>query len=345
MYPKARQAIKYLVSDGRYDYIETGSLLSIRKNVQSIVIPSEETRLSMYPLDFEEFLHAVGEEMKWDLIRYSFDKMKPVGDALHRYLMRHFRLYMAVGGMPQAINKYLDSNNLMEVDEVKHEILDLYLEDLRKVDAAGKASLIFSSIPSQLGERSGRRYKIGSVLPNVRPSEASELITDLADSMMVNVSYRASDPSVGLAMHKDPTDFRLFLSDTGLLVTLAFMDSSVIENTLYNKLLSDKLSVDLGYVYENVVAQLLLASGKSLYYYTFRNEGARHPYEIDFLTVRDTKLVPIEVKSSSYMAHKSLDQFIERYPSRISSSYLLSPKDIRRDGPVLGLPVYMTGLL
>lgn len=343
--PKARQAIKYLVEDGRYDYIETGSLLSIRKNTVGILIPSEETRLTMYPMDYEEFLWAIGESQSMDLIRYSFEKIKPLGDDLNRRLLRQFRLYMLVGGMPQSVNAYLDTNNLAATDEVKREILELYVDDLRKIDATGKVSRIFESIPGELA-KSKLRFEPGSVIKDVGRNELEEIWKDLEDSLTVNFAYRTTDPNVGMGLHKDTESFRIYLGDTGLFVTLAFMDRNVADNALYGKLLADKLSADLGYVYENVVAQTLRAAGHSLYYYTFpTDETRKNHYEVDFLTSSSKKINPIEVKSSGYSTHKSLDVFREKYSSRIGTPILLYTKDLKREGGILYLPVYMAMLL
>lgn len=348
MCPKARQAIKHLVRDGRFDYIETGSLLSIKKNVKDIVIPSEETRVNMYPMDFEEFLWAINKASTYDLIRYSFDRMKPLGDAMNRAILRDFRLYMLVGGMPQAVLAYLESNNFEEVDSVKRTILDLYISDFRKIDPAGRASTIFSSIPAELS-RNVMRYKVGSVISGARPSRLGVVFADIADSMTVNFAYHSDDPGVGFALHADYDYFKIFMADTGLFITLAFMDGDYTDNEIYRKLLFDKLPADLGYIYENVVAQQIVSAGHKLFYYTFKEETTDDKrsasYEVDFLiSVRD-KVCPIEVKPSGYKAHKSLDKFMAKYPSRIKNSVLLYTKDIRKDGNLLYLPVYMAGLL
>ncbi len=346
--PKARQAIKHLVKDGRYDYIETGSLLSIKKNVRDIVIPSEETRISMYPMDFEEFLWAVGKKQVYDLIEYSFARLRPLGDDVNRAVMRDFRLYMLIGGMPQAVDAYLTHNDFAAADAVKRDILELYSDDFRKIDPTGRASAIFKAIPSELS-RNTSGYKVGSVVENARPSRMGELFSDMSDSMTVNFANHANDPSVGLALHADYNNFKMYLADTGLFVTLAFMDREYTENEIYRKLLSDKLSADLGYVYENVIAQTLKSSGNELFYCTFKeavpDSSVVRSYEVDFLLARKDKICPIEVKSSGYNSHKSLDKFQEKYPSRILKRYLLYTKDLRKDGDIVCLPVYMAGLL
>lgn len=343
--PKARQAIKYLVEDGRYDYIETGSLLTIKKNIEGILIPSEETRLTMYPMDYEEFLWALGDETTFPLLRYAFDRRKSLGDDVHRQLMRKFRLYMLVGGMPQAVNTYLDTNNMAATDEKKREIIELYIDDLRKIDATGKASLLFESIPGQLAS-SKMKFEPWSVVSNVDSNILGDIWKDLEDSLTVNFAYRTTDPNVGLGLHKDAESFRIYLSDTGLFVTLAFWDKDVAENPIYEKLLSDTLSADLGYVYENVTAQMLRSGGNALYYYTFpADKEKKKYYEIDFLISKGSKIDPIEVKSSGYRTHKSLDVFRERYSSRIGCPIMLYTKDLRWENGLLYLPIYMTPML
>lgn len=343
--PKARQAIKYLVKDGRYDYIETGSLMSIRKYKRGIMIPSEETRITMFPMDYEEFLWAIADNQTFKMMRYAYDNRKPLGDAVHRKLMRQFRLYMIIGGMPQAVNQYLNFNDLKRVDEVKREILELYIDDLREIDESGRASRIFESIPGELAKGKLRFY-VGSVIENADSYNLDHIWQDLENSLTINFSYRCSDPNVGLALHKDHNYFKLFLGDTGLFITLAFWDNSAGSNILYQKLLSDKLSADLGMIYENIVAQCLRANGHSLYYYTFKADPeGKNNYEIDFLITNETKLQPIEVKSSGYLTHKSLDKFRETYHSRIKRSILLYPKDLRVESELLCLPVYMVALL
>ena len=343
--PKARQAIKYLVEDGRYDYIETGSLLTIKKNMEGILIPSEETRITMFPMDYEECLWALCDETTFPWLGYAFDRRKSLGDDVHRQLMRKFRLYMLVGGMPQAVNTYLDTNNLAATDEKKREIIELYIDDLRKIDATGKASLLFESIPGQLAS-SKMKFEPWSVVSNVDSNILGDIWKDLEDSLTVNFTYRTTDPNVGFGLHKDAESFRIYLSDTGLFVTLAFWDKDVAENPIYEKLLSDTLSADLGYVYENVTAQMLRSGGNALYYYTFpADKEKKKYYEIDFLISKGSKIDPIEVKSSGYRTHKSLDVFRERYSSRIGCPIMLYTKDLRWEKGILYLPVYMTPML
>ena len=339
--PLARQAIKHLVKDGRYDYIETGSLLSIRKNIQNIVIPSEETRINMYPLDYEEFRWALGDAVSIPLLKEAFEKKRPLGDDLNRRLMRDFRLYMLVGGMPQAVNEYVETNNLSMVDKVKRSIIELYEEDFRKIDPKGRASMLFDAIPAELNKNSSR-YQVSSVVEGRRTSDIEELIADMQDSMTVNIAFHANDPNVGMSLNKDISRYKLFLSDTGLFVTLAFKDKSFTENVIYQKLLSDKLSTNLGYVYENVIAQILRANGNELFYYTFPSETSNHNYEVDFLLTKGNKIQPIEVKSSGYKTHASLDKFIDKYSDRVSDKYLLYTKDLHKDKDILCLPIYMS---
>ena len=338
--PLARQAIKHLVADGRYDFIETGSLISIKKNVEDIVLPSEKSKLTMYPMDYEEFKWALGDTATVDLLRMFLEKMKPLGDAAHRKLMRDFRLYMLVGGMPQAVSKYLETNNLAEVDIVKREILALYEDDLKKLDDSGRSSALFKAIPSQLSKGISR-YQVTSVLPNYAPSKVYETIYELADSMTVNVVYHSDDPNVGLALTKDTSRYKLFLGDTGLFVTLVFMDKAVTDNVIYEKLLSDKLDTNLGYIYENMVSQIFRASGYELFYHTIKKDDGKSYYEVDFLLSKGNKLIPIEVKSSGYRAHTSLDKFCDKFSGRIGKKYIVYTKDLKKEGDILYLPIYM----
>lgn len=342
--PKARQAIKHLVADHRYDYMETGSLISIRKNVKDILIPSEERQIQMYPMDFEEFKWALGDTVTIKLLRESFEKYQPLGDDLNRRMMRDFRLYMLVGGMPKAVSTYIETNNMRLVDEEKRDILRLYESDFMKIDSTGKAAMLFKSIPSQL-EKNASRYQVSSVLENQRNSTVLELISEMESSKTVLVSYKSDDPNAGLTRTKDLENFKLFVCDTGLFTTMLFMDKDFTENVIYEKLLSDKLSVNLGYLYENVVAQILKANGNSLFYYTFLNEKSRHNFEIDFLLARNNKVCPIEIKSSGYKTHASLDAFSKKYSSRILNKYLVYTKDLGKDKDVFSIPVYMTMFL
>ena len=342
--PKARQAIKHLVKDHRYDYIETGSLISIRKNVKDILIPSEERRVSMYPMDYEEFLWAVGDNTTYPLIRKFFEAGRPFGDQTNRKLMRDFRLYMLVGGMPQAVNEYLSSNNFKMVDAVKRDILHLYEDDFAKIDPTGRIAMLFDAIPAQLNNNASR-YQVSGILENTRAGDILELIAQMRDSKTVLVSYHANNPGAGLSAARDLTKFKLFLCDTGLFTTLMFKDRDFTENIIYEKLLNDTLPANLGYLYENVVAQMLAAEGNELFYHTFLNEATKHNYEIDFLIARKNKICPIEVKSSGYKSHASLDAFYKKFSSQILNRYLIYTKDIGKDQNVRCYPVYMTPFL
>lgn len=338
--PKARQAIKYLVADGRYKYIETGSLLSIKKNTKDILIPSEEHKISMYPMDFEEFLWAIGDNMTANTIRLLMKSKKPAGNALHRNLMRTFRLYMLIGGMPQAIESYLESNNLQVVDEVKREIIDLYEEDFIKIDGTGLAGDIYDAIPANLSSNASR-YILSTARNGIRSNRVRELIPDMLSSFTINIAYHANNPNVGMSLEKDINRYKLFLSDVGLFITLIFKDKDFTENIIYNKLLSNKLDTNLGYVYENVVAQMLLAKGNNLFYYTMNSDNSNHLYEIDFLFSKGNKICPIEVKSGNYRSHKSLDLFCDKFSNRIKDKYVVHTKDYKSENGIQYIPIYM----
>lgn len=341
--PNARQAIKYLVADGRYDYIETGSLISIKQNTKGITIPSEEERIDMYPMDFEEFRWALGDNVSIPILRTFYDKKMPLG-AAHRAKQKDLRLYMLVGGMPQAVNEYLNTNNLSKVDAVKRRIIQLYSDDLLKIDPSSKLSKLFMAIPAQLSKKSSRYYT-NAIVGALEDKKEEEMIVSLEDSKAVLVSYHSDDPNVGMSLTKDLSMYKLFVADTGLFVTMAFWDKDFAENVIYQKLLLDKLEANLGYVYENLVAQMLTAAGNNLFYYTFAQDE-RHSYEIDFLLSRGNKICPIEVKSSGYKTHASLDEFRKKFSSRILNSYLLYTKDLQKgDNELIYLPFYMTGLI
>ena len=342
--PKARQAIKKLVKDRRYDYIETGSLISIKKNVSNIRIPSEETRLTLYPLDYEEFKWAMGDFTTIPMLGEQFNKRKGFGDNTTRMLMKDFRLYMLVGGMPQAINEYLNSKNLSIVDSIKREIIELYADDLRKIDPTGNATRLFYSIPAQLNKKASR-FQISSIIENGKHDRMTELLQDIEDSYMVMISRHANDPNVGFSLHTDPERYKIFVNDTGLFITLAFWDKDVTDNIIYQKLLTDKLSADLGYVYENMVAQMLKSSGNELFYYTWPTESGKHNYEIDFLLTKGNKICPIEVKSSGYKSHASLDAFYDKYHDRIHRRYLIYSKDLRQERDLTLLPIFLSMFL
>lgn len=342
--PLARQAIKHLVADGRYDYIETGSLISVKKNVENIVIPSEEFKLNMYPMDYEEFCWAMNDTTTIPLLKKLFDNREPLGDSMHRRMMRYFRLYMLIGGMPQAVSKYITTNNLMEADKVKRNILSLYKDDMQKLDESGKTSALFDAIPSQLS-KGVSRYQVSAVIQDEKPDRVLTHVFNMADSMAVNVAYHCDDPNIGLALTKDSRRYKMYLGDTGLFVTQIFMDKEFTDVSIYDKLLSDKLSTNLGYVYENIVAQMLKASGKELYYHTIKKEDGKSYYEIDFVITSNNKLVPLEIKSSGYKTHASIDRFCQKYHGRSSNKVIIYTKDLKEEDGTLYLPVYMTMFL
>ena len=340
--PRARQAIKYLVKDGRYDYIETGSLISIKKNTKNITIPSEEERVTLYPMDYEEFRWAMGDEATIPLLRTFYDNKLPLAQA-HREAMRNFRLYLLVGGMPQAVEAYIETNNFSMVDLAKRGVIRIYQDDFQKLDSTGRLETLFMNIPSQLSQ-TNNRFKPYAVLGDVDEDKLMELLKDLEDSKTTLFAYHSNDPNVGMSLTKDISKYKIFCADTGLFVTLAFWDKDYTENVIYQKLLNDKLSTNLGYVYENMIAQMLATSGNKLFYYTWPKDET-HNYEIDFLLSHGTKLQPVEVKSSGYNTHKSLDVFCEKYSHIVECRYLIYTKDLKTDKGTILLPVYMTPFL
>ncbi|MBQ3721154.1 MAG: ATP-binding protein [Fibrobacter sp.] len=337
--PNARQAIKYLVADGRYDYIETGSLISIKKNTESITIPSEEDRLQMYPMDFEEFRWAMNDEVTIPALSKFFERKLPLGAAF-RTTMRGLRLYALVGGMPQAVVEYLETNDLRKVDAIKRKIIKLYTEDFLKLDPSGNMSKLFESIPAQLS-RGANRYVTSSIIGKIGKAGENSLLQQLEDSKTVNVCYHCDDPNVGMALTQNQERFKLFVCDTGLFVTLAFWDKNFTENVIYERMLSDKLSANLGYVYENLVAQMLTAKGDKLFYHTWAQDE-KHNYEIDFILSRGKKICPIEVKSSGYRTHASLDAFCKKFSERIQDRYLIYTKDLGHNEQVQHIPTCFT---
>mgnify|MGYP002621832040 FL=1 len=341
--PMARQAIKYLVQDGRYDYIETGSLISIKQHTGNITIPSEEDRIEMYPMDYEEFRWAMGDTATIPLLRKQLEGNRPMGDDINRQYMRDLRLYMLVGGMPQAVSEYLSSKNMQSVDMVKRKILKLYVDDFRKLDKNGKIGRLFQAIPTMLSHGVGRFYPT-AIIKGVGADKMEDLLIALEDSKTVNIAYHTTDPCVGMPLSEDRSRMKMYVCDTGLMVTLAFWDKSFTENVLYDKLLAVHLPANMGYIYENLVAQMLRSSGNSLYFYTWAKDE-RHNYEVDFLLSRGAKLCPIEVKSASCKSHVSLDTFCEKFSSRIDKRYVVCTKDLRHDGATTFLPVYMVGLI
>ena len=347
LYPKARQAIKHLVEDGRYDYIETGSLISLKKNVQDILIPSEERSMNMHPMDFEEFLWALGQKNTYNILKEMYMSNKNnINDSVHQVMMKTFRLYMLIGGMPQAIDEYLNTYNFKNVDMVKRDIIKLYENDLAKIDPTGRLKTLFEAIPSQLNKNT-KGYQMGKILNSYNLSEdtTSTLISELKESKIVNVAYRTNDPNIDLSAYINLDDFKLYLLDTGLFVTLQFKNQEFTQNTIYEKLLTNNLPVNLGYLYENVVAQILVSNEKSLFYYTFKNENQKCNYEIDFIITKGNKICPIEVKSSNYRKHESIDKFYEKYSSRIANRYIIHTKGVSKDKDILCLPVYLTSFL
>lgn len=339
LFPKARQAIKHLVEDGRYHYIETGSLISIKKNVMGILIPSEEMKISVYPMDFEEFCNATGGNYK--VLESIYELNKSIGQQTNRKLMRDLRIYMAVGGMPQAVKAYVDGKNFSFIDSVKRQIIKLYEEDFKKIDPSGKISAMYHSIPAQLAKDT-KKYRVSTATGARKSDKDDELIFDLIDSKTVLPSYNSTDPKVSLSSSKDLDSYKLYVADTGLFVSLMFIDRPVAENDLYAKLLSDKLPANLGYLYENLVAQIIASSGRELYYHTWEKEGSTHYYEVDFLISKKSKISAIEVKSSGTGKHESIKQFKMKFSQNIKDIYLLSQKDISKEDELKFLPLYLT---
>lgn len=343
IFPKARQLIKYLVENGKYDYIETGSLLSLRKNVDNIIIPSEEEHKCLYPLDFEEFLWAIGDEVTYPYIRECFDKKKTVGDKIHRNTIKTFREYLLVGGMPQAVVEYVDSKNFELVDNVKRRILGLYREDVSKF-AKGyeqKVISVFDEIPAQLSKKE-KSYKLSALKKSARNRDYEDAFMWLSDAMIVNRCLNATDPNVGLNLSLDSKLQKIYMSDTGLLVTHTFYDSKFNDNDFYKKILFDKLNFNEGIIMENIVAQALTYSGHRLFFYT-RYDTDR--IEIDFLIKRNNKIAPIEVKSSKYTEHTSLSKFIHKFSHKLGEKYIVYQKDLMVKDDVVHIPVYMAWLL
>jgi len=337
--PRVRQAIKYLVADGRYSYIETGSLISIKKNVKDIVIPSEEQFIQVYPMDYEEFLWATGNDT-YNVLRQLYQTNKPVGDSLNRKLMRDFRIYMAVGGMPQAVEAYVNGKNFEEIDKVKRTILKLYEEDFYKIDPSGRLSKMYNSIPNQLAANK-RRYVISSATGKRMTNKDKEIFSELLDSKTVLISYNVTDPDVSLGATADDESYKAYLSDTGLFTTLLFNSVDKIHTKIYSKLLSDKLDANLGYLYENAAAQIIAASGNRLFYHTWKKDDGVHFYEVDFLIASNAKLVPMEIKSSNVNTHKSISAFFKKYSKKVYRQYLFSQKDVGHMEQLIYKPIYM----
>ena len=342
LFPKARQAIKHLVADGRYSYLETGSLISIRKNVKDILIPSEEMKIQVYPMDYEEFCDATGGN--FELLRQIFQTGSAIGQATNRKLMRDLRLYMAVGGMPQAVESYINGKNFSEIDMVKRQIISLYEEDFKKIDPSGRISALYHAVPAQLA-KDARKYRITTAIGKRNNTKADELLYELIDSKTILPCYNSTNPRASLADTKDFNSYKLYLSDTGLFVTLMFIDRPVTENKLYAKLLSDKLPANLGYLYENLVAQMIAAAGRELYYHTWEKSGSTHYYEVDFLISDGSKIDALEIKSSGSGKHESINEFRKKFSQNINKAYLISQKDVGSEENLLLKPFYLVPFL
>ena len=352
LFPRARAAIKYLVAEGRYDYIETGSLMSIKKNVKDIVIPSEERHLRMYPLDFEEFLWALDNESLMDFIKVFFEKKKPLGAALHRKAMDYFRQYMIVGGMPQAVERYVETKDFERVDRVKRDILELYRADIVK-HAQGyemKVEQIFDDIPAQL-QKHDKKFKLSSLKKEARFRDYEDAIFWLSDAMIVNVCYNSTAPNIGLKLNMDRVTMKCYMADTGLLISHAFDENGIVSEEIYKKLLFDKLEVNKGMIMENIVAQMLVASGHKLYFYNNPSrDDASLRMEIDFLIAKSKitskhNISPIEVKSGGKYTLTSLKKCREKYTEQLDTLYVLHKNDLKVEEGIVYLPLYMTPLL
>lgn len=352
LFPKARAAIKYLVADGRFDYVETGSLMSIKKNVRDILIPSEEHHLKMFPLDFEEFLWAMGNDMLMDFIRQCYDKKRPLGQALHRKAMDYFRQYMIVGGMPQAVANYINTRDFECVDRIKRDILELYKADIVK-HAAGyemRVAQIFDDIPAQL-QKHERSFKLSSLKKDARMRDYEDAIFWLQDAMIANICYNSTAPNIGLKLNQDRLTLKCYMADTGLLISHAFDENGLVSEEIYKKLLFDKLEANTGMIIENIVAQMLTASEHKLYFYSNpARDDVSNRMEIDFLVAKSKisnrhNISPIEVKSSKNYTLTSLKKFMLKYNEQLYVPYVLHPSDLKEENGITYLPLYMTPLL
>lgn len=346
-YPKARELVKYLVADGRYDYLETGSLISLRMNVEDIVIPSEEEHLEMFPMDFEEFLWAMGDETSIPYLRKCYENLEPVGQAVHRRVMNDYRQYMLVGGMPQAVEAYLQTRNFESADRIKKRILTLYREDVTKFAKGYEAKVlaIFDEMPAQLS-KTEKKYRLSGISREARTRDYENAFLWLSEAMIVNACYNATDPTVGLSMSGEHSTRKCYMGDTGLLVTHSFMDDSFTDNELYRDILLDRLHVNEGMLMENIVAQELRAKGHRLYFYSRSDTDNRENHmEIDFLIRQKKKICPVEVKSGAYRKHSSLDKFKRKFRGKIGQAYILYTKDILIREDVVHLPLYMAMFL
>lgn len=346
-YPRARQLIKYLVADGRFDYLETGSLIRLKKNVQDIIIPSEEDHIEMFPLDFEEFLWAMGDEATYPLIRRCFETKTPLGAPLHRKVMNDFRQYILVGGMPQSVLAYLQGKDFEASDIAKRRILKLYREDVVKF-AEGyedKVFAVFDGIPGQLSKKE-KKYKLSSLSKQARYRKFEDSFVWLNEAMVVNTCFNATDPHVGLALSSDNATQKCYMADTGLLVTHTFMDRKYTDNELYRAILFDKLNINEGMLMENVVAQMLRLHRERLYFYSRSdNQNRENHMEIDFLITEGKRVSPVEVKSGNYRTHSSLDKFCKRFATVIGNPYILYTGDVMIKDGIIYLPLYMAELL
>lgn len=343
MYPKARQMIKYLVADGRYDYIETGSLVSIKQNVERIVIPSEEERIQLNPLDFDEFLIALGEEKIVKYIQQCYRKLVPMGEALHRKAMNLFRIYMIVGGMPQAVNKYCETKNLSEVNRVKQRIVKLYRDDVSKFAKGyeSKVLSIFDEIPEQLMKHE-KKFKLSSISKNARYREYEDAFMWLSESKVVNNCFNSTDPNIGIRLNTDRTTMKCYMADTGLLITSAIDDGTILEEEVLKAIMFDRIGINEGMFLENVTAQLLVAGGHKLFFYSrVDKQEFRNNIEIDFLVRQKKRICPVEVKSGEFRKHTSLDRFADKFKGKIGDKYIVYTKDLKKDENVICIPVYM----
>ena len=349
LYEPARQLIKYLVADGRYDYIETGSLVTLKKHEgkRDTLIPSEEEHLKMYPLDFEEFLWAKGDEATMPALWTFFRRQMPLGQALHRRVMNDFRTYVLVGGMPQAVCEFVRSGDLEQVDRIKRRIVNLYREDVSKFAKGYEARVfaIFDQIPSQLSKRE-KKFKLADLGRSARFRSYEDAFVWLDEAMVVNTCLNAEDPGGALAMSADHSTLKCYMGDTGLLVTLAFWDQAYHDNDLYRAILLDRMNVNEGMLAENVVAQMLRAAGHQLFFYSRSDSRTRaNTMEIDFLVPRGRKICPVEVKPGRYQRHASLDKFTVRFGKRLGQSYILYGKDVMEKDGIIHLPLYMAMFL
>lgn len=343
LYPRARQMIKHLVADGRYDYIETGSLVSIKQNVENILIPSEEDTMQLNPLDFEEFLIASGEELLVKYMNECFASRKPMGEALHRKAMNLFRVYMIVGGMPQAVEKYLLTKSLSDVNEVKKRILNLYRNDIARFAKGYEAKVlsVFDEIPEQLTKHE-KKFCLGSINKNARFREYEDSFMWLAESKIVNQCYNSTDPNIGINMNRDRLTLKCYMADTGLLITQAIEDGSVLEEEVLKAIMFDRVGINEGMFLENVVSQMLVAKGHKLFFYSKVDKQDYHNnMEIDFLVRRGKKICPVEVKSGEYRKHTSLDRFIKKFDKKAGERFIIYTKDLKEEEGVVCIPVYM----